>query len=233
MISLQETRVNGRFRLDSFKERGIFSEIYNGTHVHTNRDVAIKMENKKAKFPQVAFESQILRKLKKGEQIPELIWSGSDGDYNCLVLQKLGDNLMKKCTKYCNYSFSLKTCIILLDQIFDALQFIHEEGVVHRDIKPQNFCVGREEDNFDKVFLIDFGLSKIFYSEDSGHIEPRGGKSLLGDIMYASIANHEGKEQSRRDDLESAMYMIIHLMVGSLPWSSLAANKTMKHHEKS
>ena len=57
MISLQETRINGRFRIDSFLDKGLFSKVYLGTHVHTNRDLAIKMENKKAKFPQVAFES--------------------------------------------------------------------------------------------------------------------------------------------------------------------------------
>lgn len=96
MISFQETRINGRFKLDNFFDKGIFSEVYNGTHVHTGANLAIKLENKKAKFPQVAFESQILRKLKKGKQIPNLVWSGSDGDFNCLVLERLGDNLMKK-----------------------------------------------------------------------------------------------------------------------------------------
>jgi serine/threonine protein kinase len=115
----------------------------------------------------------------------------------------------------------------------DIMLFIHEEGVVHRDIKPENFCVGKDEHNFDKLYILDFGLSKIFYSEDTGHIAPREGKSLLGDMMYASIANHEGKEQSRRDDLESILYMVIHLMAGSLPWTSVVVNKNMSSAIKS
>ena len=46
----------------------------------------------------------------------------------------------------------------------------------------------------DEIYAIDFGLSKIFQTEDGLHIEPKGGKTVMGDIMYASIANHESKE---------------------------------------
>jgi len=54
----------------------------------------------------------------------------------------------------------------------------------------------------------------------------------MGDIMYASISNHECREQSRRDDLESCVYMILHMMTGYLPWSNLAQNQSLEPEQK-
>ena len=92
--------------------------------------------------------------------------------------------------------------------------------------------MGLNEDSFDKLYLIDFGLSKIYVTKEQGHIESREGKSLLGDMLYASIANHEGREQSRRDDVESCIYLLIHLLTGGLPWSGLALNENMDLEDK-
>ena len=104
--------------------------------------------------------------------------------------------------------------------------------MIHRDIKPENFCLGKEQANFDKLYLIDFGLSKIYFQPGVGHIKSVEGKSLLGDLMYASISNHEGKELSRRDDLESSIYMVLYLMTGYLPWASVVFNKSLTLEEK-
>lgn len=234
MTSLTEIRIAGRFRLEEILDKGNFSTVYFGRHVHSNKLLALKLEDRKSKFPQVSFESQVLRRLKGTIGIPELIWSGSNGDFNCLVLQKLGSNLQTLC-KNCGGSFSLKTSMMILDQLLGIFELIHSKWVIHRDIKPENFCIGEDSWNKNKFFMIDFGLSKIFYSEKEGHIEKRGGKSLLGKDLYASVNNHKGEELSRRDDLESLIYMILHLMTGSLPWQSIAGkkktNKVMKNQQ--
>ena len=122
---MQETRINGRFRFEGFLAQGQFSEVYLATQVHTGEEFIIKMEAKSSNFPQIAFESSILRKLGQCKRIPELIWSGSDGEYNCLVLQKLGDDLKTVWKSKCGSRFSLRTSLVVFDQIVDIFDQMH------------------------------------------------------------------------------------------------------------
>ena len=100
-------------------------------------------------------------------------------------------------------------------QSINRLEQIHKQGFIHRDIKPDNFLVGYGQ-NKDIIYLVDFGLSKKYI--DSHY---RNDKNLVGSLRYASIRNHKGIEQSRRDDLESLGYMIIYFINGCLPWQNV------------
>lgn len=85
-------------------------------------------------------------------------------------------------------------------QIFSRLEFMHNKKFVHRDIKPDNFLLGTYE-RCATVYIIDFGLSKKFIQKNGSHIPYKDNKSLTGTPRYASINNHLGIEQSRRDDI--------------------------------
>jgi casein kinase 1 len=81
------------------------------------------------------------------------------------------------------------------------IEFIHSRGVLHRDIKPDNFLIGRGPNN-DKIYMIDFGLAKKYLMKDnSTHIPYRDNKDLTGTARYASVNTHLGIEQGRRDDI--------------------------------
>ena len=121
---------------------------------------------------------------------------------------------------------------MLAYQMINILQFIHEKHIIHRDIKPDNFVMGLNENNA-HLFIIDFGLSKKFRSSKTLIQYPLiKKKKLIGTARYASIHALEELEQSRRDDLESVGYVLIYFLKGSLPWQGLKAKGKEERYRK-
>lgn len=120
--------------------------------------------------------------------------------------------------KYCKSKFTLKTGLLLGKQMISRLEYFQNKQFIHRDVKPENFCMGYGSKS-NIVYLIDYGLSKRYSDPKTGqHIPLKDGKSLTGTARYASINTHLGFEQSRRDDLEALTYVLIFLIKGTLPW---------------
>ena len=82
------------------------------------------------------------------------------------------------------------------------IKVVHEERIIHRDIKPENLLIGNTDQTKNTIYVIDFGLSRVYKNTDDEHIEFKTGKKLTGTARYASLDTHKGFEQSRRDDLE-------------------------------
>ncbi|CAA2969961.1 casein kinase 1-like protein 2 [Olea europaea var. sylvestris] len=226
-----EPRVGNKYRLGRKIGSGSFGEIYLGTNIQTNEEVAIKLENVKTKHPQLLYESKLYRILQGGTGIPNVRWFGVEGDYNVLVMDLLGPSL-EDLFNFCSRKLSLKTVLMLADQMINRVEFVHSKSFLHRDIKPDNFLMGLGR-RANQVYIIDFGLAKKYRDTSTHqHISYRENKNLTGTARYASMNTHLGIEQSRRDDMESLGYVLMYFLRGSLPWQGLKAGTKKQKYEK-
>ena len=219
--------VNARFRIDKSIGSGSFGSLYSAFDATTGKQVAIKVEAVNADHPQLLYEARVLKELQAEHGVPRLLYSGQEDGLNFMGMELLGFNL-EKLFEFCSRQFSIKTVLLLAIDMLARIEHVHARGFLHRDIKPDNFLFGLGP-HAETLYLIDFGLSKCYREPGGAHIPYREDKHLTGTPRYASINNHEGKEQSRRDDLESLMYVLVYFAKGSLPWQGLEQTKKSKY----
>lgn len=220
--------VNNKYRITRRIGGGSFGEIYMGIGPNGEK-VAIKFERQGTRCPQLRHEYKVYRELANCHGFCSVYHFGAQDNYNVMVMDLLGPSLEDLFNR-CSRRFSLKTVLQLADQILERVDTLHSRHLIHRDIKPANFVIGTGE-QASNVFCVDFGLSKRYrHPKNLQHIPHRDGRSLTGTPRYASINNHLGIEQSRRDDLESVGYVLIYFLKGTLPWQGLKAKNAQKKY---
>lgn len=219
------------FRVGKKIGEGSFGVIYEGLNVLDNKAVAIKFESKKSDAPQLRDEYKTYKLLSGCIGVPNVYFFGQEGMYNCLVIDLLGPSL-EDVFDLCGRRFSLKTVAMLAKQMVTRIQTVHERSLIYRDIKPDNFLVGRK-DKANIIHVVDFGMAKFYRDpKTKQHIPYKERKSLSGTARYMSINTHLGREQSRRDDLEALGNVFMYFLRGSLPWQGLKAVTNKQKYEK-
>ena len=208
---------------------GSFGAIYAAKSLHNW--YAIKLENKNRGQNLLENEAYIMSYL-HGKRIPFIKSFGYSGDYNVLVMELMGKSLeeifenlpIKKMTVNCVGKLGL--------QMIEILEYIHNKHIIHRDIKPDNFVMGKGEKS-KYLYLLDFGLAKKYRSSTTlKHYPMTKKKNLTGTARYASINALNGLTQSRRDDLEAVGYVLLYFLRGKLPWQGLhVKNKEDRYHK--
>jgi serine/threonine protein kinase len=180
---------NGKFRVVSKIGKGSFGEVYSGIDLKTGREVAVKVEPFKLKFPsQLKNECKMYRIVNENDPdkqkekfqwlptfkqkainvgIPEVKTFVVENNQNILVMDRLGYSI-EYLHRKCGGKFSLKTVAMLAEQMIERVELLHFKEIIHRDIKPDNFLMGIGED-IKVCHMIDFGLCKQ-YTREGLHI---------------------------------------------------------------
>ncbi|KAJ3206050.1 casein kinase I, partial [Entophlyctis luteolus] len=242
--SLSHNVVGMHYKVGKKIGEGSFGMVYEGVNIINNQPIAIKFEPRKTDVPQLRDEYRTFKILANSVGVPNVYYYGAEGLYNVLCSDLLGPSL-EDMFDLCKRKFSIKTVCMTAKQMITRVQTVHERNLIYRDIKPENFLIGRlprrselaakAGNNPDpygvvsnhspqnphpaaQIYIIDFGMAKLYRDpKTKQHIPYREKKSL---------------KQSRRDDLESLGHVFMYFLRGSLPWQGLKAATNKEKYEK-
>ena len=212
--------------------QGSYSVIYEGINIENDERVAIKLESRNTSNENQILEREIfyLYLLRHTPGIVKIITTGKTKKYNILIEPLLGPTLYTLFLDH-NKNFTIKDICQIAIQCITRLESVHKKGIIHCDIKPENFLIGLRDKRI--IYLIDFGLSKKYRSDRTKkHIQFTITKTMIGTARYASMNALSGLQLSRRDDLESLSYVILYFLTKKLPWQGITAKSLDKRYKK-
>ncbi|CAD8098517.1 unnamed protein product [Paramecium sonneborni] len=221
-----------KFKLLDKVGQGSFGMIFKTENLETGDIFATKFEKREENQNGMSLlvrEIKVLIEVQEFEGFPQIVFYGRDEHYNYFMQTYLGQNL-EHLLKRSNYKFSLCTVCRIGLNLIDRLKQLHSKNLIHRDLKPDNICIGYED--VDQIYLIDFGLAKYYRDQKGIHIPQIDKKGIIGTARYASLTAHLAKEQSRKDDIESLGYVLVYLAKGKLPWMNLNTNTKSEKYQK-
>lgn len=195
--------ISNKYKIIKEIGSGNYGNIYLGEHIYFKKQVAIKIVIGKNNIL-LKNEAKIYKLLQNTIGVPNMLMYGVENNINFLILERL-DNVLERINKNQFTDIAIK--------IIEIIESIHNKGVIHRDIKPDNFMFKNN-----KLFLIDYGLATTFYNFEKKHINKKVTNNIIGSLNYISLNVHEKIMPSRRDDLESIVYIFIYLLNKKLPW---------------
>ncbi|OMJ70140.1 hypothetical protein SteCoe_31956 [Stentor coeruleus] len=187
---------------------GGFGQVYIGREAKTLTTYALKASNERESLKK---EYKILRKLSQLKNFMRVYEYGILEEYDFIVMELLGKNLEYKNN---DSLLSLQSISAIGIEILNRIEAMHNADIVHRDVKPSQFLLSNDKTN---IYLVDYGMAG-FYKVNNVHKAFKTRCRFRGSVTFASINNHMGFKQSRRDDLESLCYSLLYLIKGVLPW---------------
>jgi serine/threonine protein kinase len=201
--------VGNKYKIINKMGEGNFGTIFKGCNIRTGEEVAIKTEPLDSVSSILKKEAQIYQYIGKTAGFPQVKWFGVDDTNRYMVIDLLGESINEQIRR--DGKMPLRKALQIGEQMIDRIEALHGKKMIHRDIKPDNFLFGRGP-NKDILYLIDFGFSKPFEDENGTHIKERNNRSLIGTPNFVSVRVKNGIEPSRRDDLESIIYVIMFMV---------------------
>jgi eukaryotic-like serine/threonine-protein kinase len=219
-----------RYRIESLLGEGGMGRVYKAYDKDLERTVAIKVVRGGA-----LNESDALKRFKQ-----ELLLASKISHKNILRIHDMGEVAGVKFISMAyvegqdlhqiianDPKMPMDRAINYARQLADALAAAHAEGVIHRDLKPQNVLVGKDE----HLYVSDFGLAKSF---DDGAVGMTRTGAFLGTPRYMSPEQAEGKPADQRSDIYSYGLILYEMLAGDVPFKGDTTLKVMyqRLHEK-
>ncbi len=204
----------GRYEIVGRIGKGGMATVYRARQITVQRDVAIKIiSTDLAEDPQFMArferEAQVIANLQHPRILPVHDF-GHEGEIAYLVMRLIeGESLY---TRLRRGPLSLRQASKYVDQVGEALDYAHAQGVIHRDLKPNNVLI----DEWDNLYLMDFGLAKIVAASQS--LTQTG--TVLGTPAYMAPEQWRGEAVDARTDVYALGVILYEMVVGRTPFES-------------
>ena len=230
---------------------GSFGEVLYGIKKNRSLEVAVKIINSDTSAETINKEIKFSKQLQKDSGFP-IIYHTCEYDKKNIIVESLLGPSLDKLFKFCGRIFPLKTVCLIGKEMVKRLENMHEKGILHRDLKPNNLTWGNYNSSYNNlsnynsinnnynykldintIYLIDFGLSCSYWENGltTKHYKLKNGLNFVGTLRYASLNSHKGIRQGRRDDLESMIYILIYFLKGKLPWQDIKVKQREERHK--
>ena len=222
MSSLVGKRLD-QFLLQEQIGQGGMATVFRGENTETGETVAIKVLS-----PTISSDRRfVLRFRREGGLVsrlrhPHIIPVTEYGEDEGMIY--LAMPFIEGMTLYEHYrkgGLTPRQAGIWLSQVADALHYAHEQGVIHRDVKPANIIINHEN----RAHLGDFGLAR--WLEGSSSLT---GSMLMGTPPYMSPEQARGDKLDPRSDQYSLGVIMFQLFTGKLPFDGDTAMQTAMMH---
>lgn len=212
--------LDGRFQICQALGRGGMGSVFLADDLKLSRQVAIKVLHPRFAAHAVGInrfvrEARILSTLRHDKILSVYSIGAADGfvyiAFEFLSGPSLGQHL------HDTGAMSAEVAVEILMQICEALRYAHKNGILHRDLKPDNVVVLPENEQL-KIKVVDFGLATIFDADSLERLTKTG--EVVGDVRYMSPEQCRGEELDERSDIYSFGCLMYHVLTGFPPWDS-------------
>ena len=220
--------ISGRYVVQAVVGTGGMAVVYRAFDKKKNRIVAIKVLR-----PEYESDEEFVRRFSREaeaaskvshENIVNMLDVGIDGDMRYIVMEYVDGQTLKEMIRQ-RGAIHPDTAIRMAIRILAAVDHAHRNGIVHRDIKPQNIMV----DNQGRVKVADFGIARLKASQATTTEEGSGG-SVLGSVHYFSPEQAKGEVADEKSDLYSVGVVMYEMLTGRVPFDGeTSVSVALKH----
>lgn len=233
--------------------RGGFGEVYIVSQVCTGQVAVAKIPHRDRGVREIMRETHIYSKL--GERnmrgFPRLVDTAIYQRRPVIILQKMGWDISEIKRRFTHQILPHDWVLEIGKNVILLLSKLHSIGFIHCDIKPGNIVVMKNSKLMrlslsrnvviswigkmmkkHHFSLLDFGLSERLFDDSGTHVAPGRRRRGAGTTYFASVAYHDGEQRSRKDDLESLMYVLVYLQLGNLPWNDAEMYGTLSREKR-